>query len=258
MEDLRKRLDELNRLQAEVRQLRAETGTPDQILVRLQVLEVSLTKMRSLGMDVSFFGSENTRVEDLKSLTKALDGSDSKLPHHPAGKKDALLGFIDWLKDNNIAKVISEPTMVMLDGRPAQFNVGGEIPVPARGDSKSAVEFQQVGTQGDIGPVAQGNTRVRLDLRARLSETDDSRSIEIGGSHVSGISVRQCDTAIETEFGKSVVLNGFTERLEETVEHEGGTTTDEVVDIALLFVVTPELFDEPKSASVPSSPPTAK
>ena len=90
----------------------------------------------------------------------------------------------------------------MLDGQPASLNIGCEIPIPARGDSKSAVEFQQVGTQVDILPTALGNDRVRLQVRARVSDEDESRSVEVGGSHVPAITVRQCDTAVETEFGR--------------------------------------------------------
>jgi Flp pilus assembly secretin CpaC len=258
LEELRNKQIELNRLQAEVRQLRAETGTPQQILVHLQMLEVSLTKLRKLGTDVSFFGSGSTKLESVESLTKAIESSCEKLPTGSAGKNDALLGFINWMKENNIAKTLSEPTIVVLDGRPAQFNVGREIPVPARGDSKSAVEFQQVGTQVDIVPIAQGNNRVRLELRARVSEEDDSRSLEIGGSHVPAIDVRQIDTAVETELGKSVVLNGFVEQIKTTVEQQGGETTDETVDVALLFVVTPELLDDPRTANLPYGPSVPK
>src|SRR5688572_7874342 len=43
---LERKLIELNRLQNEVEQLRAATGTPKQILVKAQVLELSRSKMR--------------------------------------------------------------------------------------------------------------------------------------------------------------------------------------------------------------------
>ena len=40
-------------------------------------------------------------------------------------------GFLDWLQQNNIAKTLSEPNIMAVSGRPAQFNVGGEIPIVA-------------------------------------------------------------------------------------------------------------------------------
>src|SRR5438270_3059521 len=42
---LKQKLSELERLQREIRQLRAETGTGSQIVVRVQMLEVSLSKL---------------------------------------------------------------------------------------------------------------------------------------------------------------------------------------------------------------------
>jgi len=258
IDELRKKVNELNRLQAEVRQLRAETGTQQQILVRLQVLEVSLTKLRQLGTDVNFFGSSTVQWQDTKSLTKAIGTSGANTPTDSTAKNDALAGFINWLMENNIARVLSEPNIVMLDGRPASFSVGGEIPIPARDDSKNAVEFRPFGTQVDIVPTTQGNNRVRLELRARVSEIDDARSIKIGDSRVPGITVRQCDTAVETEFGKSVVLNGITERREKATKRDGGRVTNEIVDVALLFVVTPELVDAPTTASMPHHRPAPK
>ena len=39
---------------------------------------------------------------------------------------DALTGFIEKLQHNNIAKVLADPSIVTLSGRPASFHVGGE------------------------------------------------------------------------------------------------------------------------------------
>src|SRR5689334_16589250 len=77
IDELRKKVNELNRLQAEVRQLRAETGSQQQILVRLQMLEVSLTKLRKLGTDINFLGSSTFKLQDIESLTKAIETSSS-------------------------------------------------------------------------------------------------------------------------------------------------------------------------------------
>ena len=78
------------------------------------------------------------------------------------------------------------------------------------------------------------------------------------GRNVPAIDVRQIDTAVETELGKSVVLNGFVEQITTTVEQQGGKTTDETVDVALLFVVTPELVEDPRTANLPYGPSAQK
>ena len=66
---LQKKQAELERLQHEVRQLQSETGACQQILVRVQMLEVSLSKMRKLGIDVDIFGEGRFNMQDPAAMT---------------------------------------------------------------------------------------------------------------------------------------------------------------------------------------------
>ena len=59
-----------------------------------------------------------------------------------------LLGFLQLLREENLAKVIAEPSLTTLSGRPANFVSGGEqaIPVPA-GLGQVGVQFEEFGTR---------------------------------------------------------------------------------------------------------------
>src|SRR5271154_5710711 len=59
-----------------------------------------------------------------------------------------LLTFLEALKQEGVAKVLTEPRIVTLSGRPASYLVGGEqaIPVPA-GLGQVGVQFEEFGTR---------------------------------------------------------------------------------------------------------------
>jgi Flp pilus assembly secretin CpaC len=234
---------EIERLEAEIKRLREQAGPPVQVLVRVKLMEVSLTRLRQIATDLPA-SKDGLNLSGVESIQKMLN---SKVAAYTEQKAGAPAGngaseFVDWLLQNRIAKVSAEPTLVTVSGRPASFFVGGEIPLPSRTAKQSAVEFQKFGTEVDVLAIAKDKERVRLELRARISEIDNQHSLTVNESKVPSLTVRACDTAIETTFGKTVVLDGMVEtRVEARKTEEGVKTVDN--QILTLFVVTPELFD---------------
>jgi hypothetical protein len=239
---LKQKLAEMNCLQSEIDALRLATGTPEQISVKVRMLEVSKTKMKRLGTDYSSLtgkthaapAAPNSPPSDMGGAVGFKEVEDAK----------ALNGFIDQLLQNNVAKVLAEPLLVTTCGRPTQFNVGGEIPVPSAPGAKQAAEFKPFGTQVDVLATALGENRVRLDLRARLSEIDSGKTIEVNGAQVPGLTVREVRSPLNLELGKGgIVLSGLVERRVETIKYSNGKTADIVNEIELVMVVTAEAAD---------------
>ncbi len=221
---LQQKQTEFAQLQQEISQLRVQARAPQQILIRTRVLEVSLTKMEKLGLDVSSVSSgySTMRSEDASQLIRMLTA-------------------------NNAAKVLSEPTIVTLDGRPASFHVGGEIPIPPLPGSNGAVDFRPVGTQLDILPQSLGDNRVRMELKLRVCEDDSSRTVAINGSKFPAFNVRQIGISIESAYGESTVLSGLVSTRRESMK-VGGKSVDVENRIGLIFVVTPEPVEAPQTA----------
>jgi hypothetical protein len=238
---LKQKLAELNCLQSEIETLRIATGTPEQISVKVRMLEVSKTKMKQLGID--------------DSLLKGKPRSAQPAPYSAADEskavgfvqvKDAnqLNAFIDQLLQNNVAKVITEPRMLVTCGRPAQFNVGGEIPIPSAPGQKPASEYKPIGTQVDVLATAMGDNRIRLDLRARFSVIDHGRTMKVNGAQLPGLSTKQVACPLTLELGKAgLVLSGLVERRVETVKYPNGNTAENVNHIELVVLVTAEAAD---------------
>jgi Flp pilus assembly secretin CpaC len=249
---LQDKLSEVARLQYEIQQLRAELGQNQQILVKVKMLEVSLTKLNKLGVGISTAQDGRFAVMDSAGLRKLIETSskttsEDKPNNQPLGNPGT---FTDWLMANNIGRVLAQPNLVVVSGRPAQFFCGTEIPVPERDGTGAAVEFQKCGTEVDVVAFSMNDNRVRLELRARVSERDDRHSIRVDNSSIPALHVRQCDTAVETKFGQPVVLNGMVEKRVDAVKTDG-VEREEENEIALVLVVTPELVELPKSAEKP-------
>jgi Flp pilus assembly secretin CpaC len=220
---------ELERLQAEIKQLKAGLGTDAQILVRIEMLEVSLTKLRKMGTDFTI-PSGAVNAKDFNSI-------------------------IASMIENRVAKSLCQPNIVVISGRPGSFHVGGEIPIPSRHDPKAVVGFQKTGTEVDLLAIATDKQHVRMELRVKQSEIDEAHSVEINGSRVPALKTRQCDTAVEATFGEPVVFNGMTETRRETRKTDNGMQ-DEDNEITLMIVVIPELVEpipDAKSEPIPSS-----
>src|SRR5262249_14866505 len=74
-----------------------------------------------------------------------------------------LLGFLQALREENVLKLMAEPRLVTLSGRPASFLSGGEqaVPVPA-GLGQVGVQFEEFGTRLNFLPIVLGNGKIHL------------------------------------------------------------------------------------------------
>ena len=162
-----------------------KVGGVQQILLHVKVMEVSRTKLRELGFDFwtnnkSFFvasspsGLLNTSAAAGQTVgsfgAPATSAAGDSIRFGVAGDSASFFGFIDALRQYQLAKVMAEPTIVTVSGRPAYFNSGGEFPIliPS-GLGTVSVDFKKFGTQVDFVPLVLGNGSIRLDVKPRIS-----------------------------------------------------------------------------------------
>ena len=257
-------------------------GGVQQILLKVKVMEMSRTKLRRMATDFTVLsgngGFFSSGVSGLLSSTSNNIGGGPQTIIDSAGKaaefgivhdNSAFFGFMDWLQQNNIAKILSEPNIVAVSGRPAQFNVGGEIPIVVpQSLGTASIEYKPFGTQIDFLPIVLGNGNIRLEVRPRISEIDDSRSVIIQNFTVPALTVRQVDTAVEMKAGQTFALAGLVQ--ERTEAQKRGLpyvcdmpiigvpfrkTEDVTNEIELLILVTPEFVDPIDACEAPCGGP---
>jgi pilus assembly protein CpaC len=247
-----------------------KVGGVQQVLLHLKVMEVSRTKLRNLGFDFAQIsnGNMNTLV---RSGVSGLIGvpSDGELP---VGAKSTFqfgvvdggstfFGVLEAMRRDNLVKILSEPTLVAVSGRPAQFLSGGKIPVIASGALGTVdVSYEDYGTQVDFVPIVLGNGKIRLEVRPEVSEVDESRSV----GDMPAFRVRRAETGVELGAGQTLAIAGLIQNRVDS-ERKGLPLVSEVPyigalfrrvqetnnEIELLIMVTPELVEPMDPQEVP-------
>ncbi|MBA4358741.1 MAG: hypothetical protein C0405_13560, partial [Desulfovibrio sp.] len=81
---------------------------------------------------------------------------------------------LDILKENKMAKILAEPTLVAVSGQQAEFLAGGEFPVPVPQKDTITIEFKKFGVNLAFKPEVLKNGRVRMTVTPEVSEMDFS------------------------------------------------------------------------------------
>jgi Flp pilus assembly secretin CpaC len=191
---LQEKLDQLHKFQAEIEQLRNQAASDKTVHLHVKIMEVQVTKMRKLGLDFEF-----------ESFTDSA----------------AIKEFLAALQESKLVKVLAEPTLITVSGRPASFSSGGEFPVIVPQEQGGvAIEYRQFGTRLDCVAEILDSGRLRVELRPSVSEIDPSRSVTIQDRSVPGLRTHWVDTALEMEPGQTVFLSGLTQSLPEIAADE--------------------------------------
>jgi len=242
-----------------------------QVLLHIKVYEVSRTKLRNLGFDFTQVSTPGGFVSS--SISQILAGGGSTAVAAPStfafqavSGNSSFFGVLNALRQNDLAKVLSEPTLVTQSGRPAYFRVGGEIPYSvSQGLGAVSIEWKSYGTRVDFVPFVLGNGKIRLEVRPQVSEVDNTRSLVAG---VPAIKVRETDTGVELEAGQTLAIAGLVQTRVEAqnrglpwvsdVPYLGALfrrVREENNDIETLILVTPEIVDGVAPHEVPPNPP---
>src|SRR5690606_38184408 len=124
-----------------------EVGGVHQVQLNVKVMEVARTKIRNLGINW-FLNTQDTylrstpgNLQNIVGLTTPFGGPAS-FPFDPAtinntavqfaimGTSEVFNGFVDALREENLLKILAEPSVVTTSGRPATILSGGEFPLP--------------------------------------------------------------------------------------------------------------------------------
>jgi len=139
----------------------------------------------------------------------------------PNGGTNLLLGFVHnaWgfqnfleaLRSNGLAKLLAEPRLVTLSGRPASFLVGGLQAVPQTGQfGGTGVSFQQFGTMLSFLPIVKGDGKIYLEVSPSVSSLDQANGLtNFQGTNVPGRDINYVTTTVEMEPGQTFVIGGL-------------------------------------------------
>ncbi len=210
-----------------------------QVLLHTQIMEVSRTKLRQLGLNTPWcHRSEQSRES----------GHCFRIDGH-------LEALIQTLEKQDLVNVLASPTVVATDGRHARFVVGGRVPnvLPSR-TGEVNIEYEEYGTSIDFLPTVIAPDRIRLVVRPEVSEPDPQRSVEIGSTKASAFTTRYVETVVEMHADETILLAQLLQSRDVSVIKRTPVLGDipcigalfrqvrcEHNEIDLLITITPEL-----------------
>jgi pilus assembly protein CpaC len=242
-------------------------GGVHKVLLHVKVMEVSRTKLRTLGFDWAQISSGGFITQSASQLLAApgtlIGNTGATVRFGIIGDGGSFYGFLEALRQYDLAKLMAEPTLTTLSGRPASFNVGGEVPIPIQQAlGVTTVQYRQFGTRIDFVPIVLGNGLVRLEVRPSVTEIDPSLRDAVTG--IPGFRSREADTAVEMKAGQTLAIAGLVyDRTE--VTNRGipwladmpwagvpfRRVSERKNEVELLIFVTPEFCDALDPGEVP-------
>jgi pilus assembly protein CpaC len=253
---------------------RMQVGGVQQVELCVTVAAVSRQEFRRMAFNFTVnrhdfsFASLVGQADGLPGATVNVGGITAGTLGNPNGAQTNLftgftsggttvLFFLQALKDENVVKVLAEPKLTTLSGRPASFLSGGEqaIPVPA-GLGQVGVQFEEFGTRLNILPIVLGDGRIHLEVEPEFSDLNAAFGTSINGTIVPGRTTERVHTTVELEDGQTFIIGGL-------IQHTLTGTTSKVpvlgeipflsaafssksfseTEQELVFLVTPHLVD---------------
>jgi pilus assembly protein CpaC len=195
-----------------------------QVMLQVKIMEVQRGRIRTMGFnflnlrDGSYVTSTPGSIATLASLAAPFGG--------PAGvtgapgnatamfgvitNNNVFQGFIEALKQESLLRILAEPTLVTVNGRPANFLSGGEFPILVPGGLGTVtVQFKPFGVRLEFVPMVLGNGRVRLEVAPEVSEKDFTTQVTVGNTVVPGLTTRRANAQVEMNFGQTMIISGL-------------------------------------------------
>lgn len=127
--------------------------------------------------------------------------------------REGFLGFLQALRTEGLVKLMAEPKLVTLSGKPAYFLSGGEQAVPdvSGFGGTAGVRFVPFGTQVTFLPIVLGNGKIFLEVRPVINRLDAAAGVTLpgGGGLVPGRVTQEVRTAVEIEDGETFAIGGL-------------------------------------------------
>nr|WP_067290499.1 pilus assembly protein N-terminal domain-containing protein [Marinobacterium profundum] len=263
------------------------------VRVSVQMHEINRGRMKSWNPDLSLvsngynsdglftLGGLSQQAGGASTVENALQILGGTLTNNlQIGTSDVAFDLLfSLMEDEGISRTLSRPTLTVLAGESAVFQVGGEVPVPSAfaptglsGDDSvgsnapgvfSGTEFKPFGVQLKVRAMVDENDRITLDLGPTISSPDTLLTQQISDSTGSDLNstafnVRSLETSTRLRDGQPLVLGGLVSRDLSVAENytpglhnlpvfgwlaESSDRSD--VDRELVIIVTPTIVREP-------------
>ncbi|UCE94732.1 MAG: type II and III secretion system protein family protein [Flavobacteriaceae bacterium] len=195
-----------------------EVGGVHQVMLEVRVAEMSRSLTKRLGINFAYARGGDFGVSTLGGLTEA-NSDGGLLGISPAINALFRFGYggsatwtflIDALREDNLVKILAEPTLITLSGQSANFLAGGEFPIPVpQGLGTVGIQYKQFGVALVFTPTVFSKDKINIEVTPEVSELDFQNAIRVEGFVTPGITTRRASTMVELGDGQSFAIAGL-------------------------------------------------
>jgi hypothetical protein len=154
---------------------------------------------------------------------------------------EKLLGLLQTLRSNGLAKILAEPRVTTLSGRSGSIISGREVPVMTfDGPGAPSVTYKTIGTEIRFLPIVKANGKIHLEVCSEVSAINPGAGVADAGVVAPGFKVRSATVVVQIEDGQTLAIGGLTLNEEE-----------EMVMLVTARVVHPKQANAPPPDQIP-------
>ena len=180
-----------------------------QIMLKVRVAELVRNANRSAGVDISAVLGSLDFTQSIAgggNLTAILSDGDVQF-------------FLNAISGHGYGKILAEPTLATISGKPARFLAGGEFAVPTTvgvgGVGAATTTFRGFGTELQFTPTLIDKDLVRMEVSPSFSTINSD--VTVGG--IPGLNLRSVDTTVDLREGQWLAIAGLIQ------DEQGGQRT---------------------------------
>lgn len=222
----------------QIRALLSELDSvPRQVLLEATIAEVTLNDEVSIGTRWFFeSGNWDFRFSDLQSGA-ATPNSPSFAAVFGAGSAEVAISALDTVTD---VKVISAPTLMVLDNKEGILQIGDQVPVATQTSTSTAgsdapvltqIDYRDTGVILRVRPRIGNSGRVILEIRQEVSDVAETKT---SGIDSPTIRQRKIETSVSLGDGQTLALGGLVQE-SDNVSHAQTPGLGQVPVIGNLF-----------------------
>mgnify|MGYP001616580483 FL=1 len=180
------------------------------IQIDAQILEINRDNLKNLGLEyqtsVSLTDDANKKMNHITDMFATSMWT--------RGKLDVTLNML--IKQSK-ARILSQPKLVCLSGKEAEFLVGGQVPVVTNSLSGSGsgttsnVVYKDYGITLNIKPTVKENSNIFFNILTEVKDIDTANSFQVTslGINAPAFATRNAKTDLYLKNGQSVVIAGL-------------------------------------------------
>ena len=147
---------------------------------------------------------------------------------------NAFFGVLEALRQDNLMKIMAEPTLVTISGRAASFNSGGEDPVSEPQSLGTVSIVEEVRHAARLRAHRVGQRENPPGRATRDQRTDSTHSLTINGTQCRALQDREAETGVEMQAGQTLAIAGLVQTVIEA-ENKGLPWISEVPYLGAAF-----------------------